>query len=138
VVKGDERIDATLVRWDPPNDLALLSIPKPSLEALKWAPTDPPPQVGDRVFVVSGLGGGGGAVSQGFIAGVSSQGIQHDAPVGAAFQGGPLVNSAGEVLAVASRAYAPLGFAPEAVFFGVPIRNSCATLITCPEGGQPG
>jgi S1-C subfamily serine protease len=138
VVKGDERLQATLVRWDPANDLALLSIPKPSLPALPWAPTDPPPQVGDRVFVVSGLGGGGGSVSQGFIAGVSAQGIQHDAPVGAAFQGGPLVNSAGEVLAVASRAYAPLGFAPEAVFFGVPIRNSCADLITCPDVGAPG
>jgi S1-C subfamily serine protease len=137
LVKGDERLDATLVRWDEPNDLALLSVAKPSLPPLEWAPTDPPTQVGDRVFVVSGLGGGGGAVSQGFIAGVSSQGIQHDAPVGAAFQGGPLVNSAGEVIAVASRAYSPLGFSPEAVFFGVPVRNSCASLITCPDGSQP-
>jgi S1-C subfamily serine protease len=94
--------------------------------------------VGDRVFVVSGLGGGGGAVSQGFIAGVSSQGIQHDAPVGAAFQGGPLVNSSGEVLAIASRAYAPLGFAPQAVFFGVPIRGACESLVSCPEGAPPG
>jgi S1-C subfamily serine protease len=134
VVKGEERLDATLVRWDEPNDLALLSIPKASLPRLKWAPADPPPQVGDRVFVVSGLGGGGGAVSQGFIAGVSSQGVQHDAPVGAAFQGGPLVTSSGEVLAMASRAYSPTGFAPEAVFFGVPIRNSCTSLITCPDG----
>ena len=138
LVKGDERLEAELIRWDPANDLALLAIPKASLPALSWAPADPAPQVGDRVFVVSGLGGGGGAVSQGFIAGVSSEGIQHDAPVGAAFQGGPLVNSAGEVLAVASRAYAPLGFNPEAVFFGVPIRNSCAELIECPDGGQPG
>ena len=134
VVKGDERLEGSLVRWDDGNDLALLSIPKASLPRLEWAPADPPPQVGDRVFVVSGYGGGGGAVSQGFIAGVSSQGVQHDAPVGAAFQGGPLVNSAGEVLGVASRAYSPTGFAPEAVFFGVPIRNSCASLITCPEG----
>jgi S1-C subfamily serine protease len=136
-VKGDERLDAKLVRWDPANDLALLTIPKPSLPPLKWVPEDPAPQVGDRVFVVSGLGGGGGAVSQGFIAGVSSEGIQHDAPVGAAFQGGPLVNSAGEVVGMASRAYSPLGFAPEAVFFAVPVRSSCASLISCPEGGQP-
>jgi S1-C subfamily serine protease len=138
VVKGDERLPATLVRWDDARDLALLSIDKPSLPALPWAAPEPPPQVGDRVFVVSGLGGGGGAVSQGFIAGVSSQGIQHDAPVGAAFQGGPLVNSSGEVLAIASRAYAPLGFAPEAVFFGVPIRGACESLVSCPEGAPPG
>jgi hypothetical protein len=59
--------------------------------------------------------------------------------VGAAFQGGPLLSSAGEVIAVASRAYSPLGFPPEAVFFGVPIRNACAEVIRCPEGdAQPG
>jgi S1-C subfamily serine protease len=138
VVKGDERLEAQLVRWDPANDLALLAIPKPSLPALEWVPEDPAPQVGDRVFVVSGLGGGGGAVSQGFIAGVSSEGIQHDAPVGAAFQGGPLVNSAGEVLGMASRAYSPLGFAPEAVFFAAPIRNSCTSLVSCPDGSPQG
>ena len=47
--------------------------------------------------------------------------------------------SAGEVLAVASRAYSPLGFPPEAVFFGVPIRSACTTVIRCPEGNaQPG
>ena len=107
---------------------------RPSLPALTWAAVDPPAQVGDRVFVVSGLGGSGGAISQGFVAGVSAEGLQHDAPVGAAYQGGPLVNSRGEVLGVASRAYAPLGFPPEAVFFGVPIRSACGTVIQCPDG----
>jgi S1-C subfamily serine protease len=138
VRKGDERLGSTLISWDEPNDLALLRVDRPSLPRLKWAPTDPPAQVGDRVFVVSGLGGSGGAVSQGFIAGVSSEGIQHDSPVGAAFQGGPLLNSSGEVLAVASRAYSPVGFAPEAVFFGVPVRSSCSKVIQCPDGAQPG
>jgi S1-C subfamily serine protease len=137
--KGDDELTAELSSWDPSNDLALLKVARPSLPGLKWAPTDPPTQVGDRVFVVSGLGTAGGSISQGFVAGVSAEGIQHDSPVGAAFQGGPLLNSAGEVLAVASRAYSPLGFAPEAVFFGVPIRSSCARVIVCPEGqAQPG
>ena len=53
--------------------------------------------------------------------------------MGAAFQGGPLLNSSGEVLASASRTYAPLGFSPEAVFFGVPIRNSCLEVIQLPR-----
>lgn len=139
VRKGDEELDATLTSWDPANDLALLTIDKPSLPALKWAPTDPPLQIGDRVFVVSGLGAAGGSISQGFVADVSANGIQHDSPVGAAFQGGPLLNSKGEVLALASRSYAPLGFSPEAVFFGVPIRTSCAQVVRCPdESTQPG
>jgi S1-C subfamily serine protease len=138
VRKGDEDLKATLQSWDPAHDLALLVIPKPSLPALKWAPTKPPLQIGDRVFVVSGLGASGGAISQGFVADVSADGIQHDAPVGAAFQGGPLVNSKGEVLGVASRAYSPLGFSPEAVFFAVPVRTSCEVVISCPSDQQPG
>ena len=139
VRKGDDQIRATLTSWDPGNDLALLTVDRPSLPALRWAPTDPPLQIGDRVFVVSGLGAAGGAISQGFVADVSATGIQHDSPVGAAFQGGPLLNSKGEVVALASRAYSPLGFAPEAVFFGVPIRTSCAAVLRCPDPStQPG
>ncbi|MDQ2650000.1 MAG: serine protease [Actinomycetota bacterium] len=139
LVKGEERLSARLVSWDPPNDLALLSVDKPNMPRLEWGATDPPGKIGDRVFVVSGLGAAGGSISQGFVAGISAEGIQHDSPVGTAFQGGPLVDSDGEVLAVASRAYSPLGFNPEAVFFGVPIRNSCSQVIRCPDGqGQPG
>lgn len=132
--KGGEDLPVTLTRWDAALDLALLTVDRPSLPALAWAPAEPAAQVGDRVFVVSGLGGSGGAISQGFVAGVSAEGLQHDAPVGAAYQGGPLVSSQGEVLGVASRAYSPLGFAPEAVFFGVPIRSSCGTVVQCPDG----
>jgi S1-C subfamily serine protease len=136
--KGDEELPVALTRWDPANDLALLALDRADLPALQWASADPPLATGDRVFVVSGLGGGGGSISQGFVAGMSAAGVQHDAPVGAAFQGGPLLNSQGEVLAVASRAYAPLGFASESVFFGVPIGNACGELIGCPDGDQPG
>jgi S1-C subfamily serine protease len=137
VRKGAEDLPAELTAWDPANDVALLTIDRPNLPALEWAPPDPVPATGDRVFVISGLGGGGGSISQGFIAGVSAEGIQHDAPVGAHFQGGPLIDSQGRVVAVASRAYSPLGFAPEGVLFGVPIRNACAQVIRCPDGGSP-
>lgn len=137
--KGAEEVPVALTQWDPANDLALLTLDRPNLPALTWASPDPPLQIGDRVFVVSGLGAAGGSISQGFVADVSASGIQHDSPVGAAFQGGPLLSSSGEVLAVASRAYSPLGFAPEAVFFGVPIGTSCTSVLRCPEDGdQPG
>ena len=136
VRKGDDELPVSLTSWDPANDLALLTVDRPDLPALAWASGDPPIQIGDRVFVVSGLGAAGGAISQGFVADVSATGVQHDSPVGAAFHGHPLVNTASEVLAVASRAYSPLGFYPEAVFFGVPIRSSCASVIRCPDGEQ--
>ena len=134
VRKGADELTATVNGWDEASDLALLVINKPNQPSLKWSKDSPAAVVGDRVFVVSGLGTAGGAISQGFVADVSANGIQHDAPVGAAFQGGPLLNSKGEVIAVASRAYSPLGFSPEAVFFGIPIRSSCTKVIRCPDG----
>ncbi len=134
--KDAREIPARVTAWDPGNDLALLTVDEAKLPALGWAPTDPPPQIGDRVFVLSGSGAAGAAITQGAIADVSGSGLQHDAPVGAAFQGGPVLDADGKVLGVASRTFAPQGFAPEAVFIAVPIRNVCTTIVQCPEGAQ--
>jgi S1-C subfamily serine protease len=136
VSKGGERLGATLWTWDENRDLALLAIDKGGSPRLEWGGLDAV-QVGDRVFVVSGLGAAGGAVSQGLVADVSGEGIQHDAPIGAAFQGGPLVNSNGEVIGIASRQYAPLKFDPEAVFFAPPVGTTCDSLLDCPDGAVP-
>ncbi|HEX7165459.1 MAG TPA: S1C family serine protease [Acidimicrobiales bacterium] len=135
--KGDEQIKATLWTWHEEKDLALLIVQKANMPKLEFAPKEPPLKIGERVFSMSGLGASGGAVSQGFVADVSSAGVQHDAAVGSAFQGGPLLNDKGEVLAISSRAYAPLGFGTEAVFFGVPIRTACEKVLKCPDGGAP-
>ncbi|MGH2686038.1 MAG: trypsin-like peptidase domain-containing protein [Actinomycetota bacterium] len=137
VRKNGEEVTATLHTWDEARDLALLTIPRGGGERLEWGAADSV-RPGDRVFVISGLGGSGGAISQGFVADVSAAGIQHDAPVGAAFQGGPLLNGNGEVVAIASRSYAPLGFDPLAVFFGVPVREACQQILRCPEGEATG
>jgi S1-C subfamily serine protease len=138
VRKGGEEVSATLWTWDESRDLALLVIGRGNQPRLEW--TDDPNIVGigDRVFVVSGLGSAGAAVVQGSVADVSSAGLQHDAAVGSAFQGGPVVTSQGEVIGVASRTYSPLGFRPEEVFFAVPIRDSCDRVLRCPSGGDPG
>lgn len=135
--KNGEDIPAALLTWDDGRDLALLRIDRGGIERLPWASGERGgAAVGDRVFSISGLGAAGGAISQGVVADVSASGIQHDAPVGAAFQGAPLVNDNGEVLGVSSRVFAPLGFDPQAVFFAVPIRDSCAQVLRCPEGDE--
>lgn len=136
--KGDSELKATVWTWQEDKDLALLVIDRGNLPKLSFAPKEPPTKVGERVFAISGLGASGGAITQGFVADVSSAGIQHDAGVGPAFQGGPLVNSRGQVLAVASRAYAPLGFATESVFFAPPVRASCDKVLNCPSGSVAG
>jgi S1-C subfamily serine protease len=135
--KGDQELAATLWTWQEDKDLALLIVKKGGMPKLNFAAREPALKTGERIFAVSGLGASGAAISQGFVADVSSAGIQHDAAIGSAFQGGPLLNDKGDVLAVASRAYAPLGFGTDAVFFGVPARAACEKVIKCPDGGEP-
>jgi S1-C subfamily serine protease len=132
---GDQDLKATLWTWQEDRDLALLIVAKGDSPKLTWASGTV--KTGERVFAVSGLGASGGSVTQGFVSDVSANGIQSDTPIGAAFQGGPLVNSNGEVVAVASRSYSPLGFAPGEVTFAVPIRSTCDRILKCPSGAQP-
>jgi S1-C subfamily serine protease len=120
--KGNDQSKATLWTWDEGRDLALLIVSKGNLPRITWAPARPSPELGERVFAVAGIGGAGAAIVQGFVADVSASGIEHDAAVSGSFEGGPLINSKGEVIAVASRAYAPLGFTSDRATFAVPIR----------------
>ena len=135
--KGDEELKATLWTWQEDRDLALLILDKPSLPRLEWAaPTDT--KLGTQVFALSGLGTAGGAITQGFVADVSTSGIQHTAPTGTSFQGGPILNDRGNVVAVASRAYAPLGFTSDGVWFAPPISAACQKILKCPAGQVTG
>ncbi|HEV7888083.1 MAG TPA: trypsin-like peptidase domain-containing protein, partial [Acidimicrobiales bacterium] len=79
VRKGDQEVKATLWTWQPERDLALIVIAKGNQPKLKFAATNPPLKTGERVFALSGLGAAGAAITQGFVADVSSAGIQHDA-----------------------------------------------------------
>ncbi len=134
--KGDLEVEAEVFTWDEGRDLALLSIPTGGQPALTFVDDPGSVEPGDRVFAVSGLGAGGASVSQGTVADAAGNVIQHDAGVGAAHRGGPLLDADGNVVGVASRSYAPLGFDPLAVFFAPPIRLACENVISCPEGGE--
>jgi S1-C subfamily serine protease len=137
--QGQDDIEGRLFTWDPGRDLALLSVDRANLPALNWISADAPPKIGDRLFAISGLGSSGASITQGFVADVSSDGLQHDVPIGTQFQGGPIINSDGEVVAVASRTYSPLGFNPQSVYFAPLVRLACDAVLRCPEGNpQPG
>jgi S1-C subfamily serine protease len=139
LVKGDQRPNATLLTWDESTDLALVSIDVPNLPALSFVDDPASVQAGDRVFAVSGLGSTGASISQGVVADAAGNAITHDTGIGAAFQGGPLLDSDGKVIAIASRHYNPAGaFDPLAVFFAPPIRAAClAAVLQCPDGSAP-
>jgi S1-C subfamily serine protease len=138
VRKGNQELKADLYTWEEGKDLALLIVAKGDMKKLSFAPKDPALNVGERVFAIAGLGSAGTSVTQGFVADVSANGIQHDAAVGQGFQGGPLVNSKGELLGVSSRAYSPLGFTSDGVYFALPIRGACEKVLRCPDDAVSG
>jgi S1-C subfamily serine protease len=137
VRKGDTDTPATLWSWQPAKDLALLQINRDNVKTVNFASGDAPLKVGDRVYAVSGLGAAGGSITAGSVADASSNLPQTDAAVGTAFQGGPLINGQGDVVGVASRAYNPLGFTSDGVYFGVPIQAACDQILNCPGGSPP-
>ena len=132
--KGDDELAAELFTWDDASGIALLAVDRPALPALPFVDDPSSVQPGDRAFVVSGLGAAGASISQGTITDNASNAVQHDVGVGMAHRGGPLLDADGQVIAVASRNYSPLGFDPLAVFFAPPIRLACETVIRCPDG----
>ena len=124
----------TVRTWDPTHDLAIIVLPVGHLPVLQPAPRRPGPQLGQTVFAVSALGGEGGAIASGEVDDVSSVGIANDIPIGPSFQGAPVVNARGAVLGVASRTYAPLGFAPSGVWYAPFVRMACDRVLSCPGG----
>lgn len=130
---GGSEVAVTLNNWDAARDLALLvAEDAPNLPAVEVGADTP--ATGDRVFAISGLGAQGASVVQGVISDVAANAIAHDAPIGVQFQGGPLLDSSGKLVGVASRAYAPAGFSPQTVFFGVPVSEVCVEAVQCPAG----
>ncbi len=132
VRRGAEEIGVQLNSWDPGRDLALLvAEDAPNLPPIEIA--DPSSvTAGDRAFAVAGLGSSGASIVQGTIIDVAANAISNDVPVGPQFQGGPMLNSSGQLIAISSRAFAPLGFPADSVFFGVPVREACAEVVQCP------
>jgi len=137
VVKGNDRLKARLDNWVEDRDLAVLTIARGNVPKLNFVAPDQQPRVGERTFGASGLGAAGASVTQGFVSDVSQGSMQHDAPIGLSFQGGPLINSNGDVTGVASIAYAPFGFpSGGGISFAVPIRTTCDKLLRCPPGNN--
>jgi S1-C subfamily serine protease len=138
IQRGNTSTPVTVRSWDPEHDLALLVLPQGSLRALPVAPSSPAPQPGDSVYAVSGLGSAGASISQGTVIDVSASGLTENAAIGPAFQGGPLLNQAGDVVGVASLAYAPYNFTSSGVWFAPYVQAACNQVLSCPSGTLAG
>ncbi len=135
VNRGGTTTKAELWSTDSEHDLALLRVPLGGVNVLEWATDDTAQRaLGLRVFPVAGIGGNGASLTSGVVVDVSASGIAHTAPVGSAFQGGPIVTPDGKVLAVASLAYEPAGFDPGEVHYAPPISAVCQKILACGGG----
>ncbi|HVV35470.1 MAG TPA: serine protease [Acidimicrobiales bacterium] len=137
VRQGDQVVKSTLWTWDETKDIALIILQKGGVPTMSFADKGSV-KTGERVFALSGLGAQGGAATQGFVADVSSPGIQHDAQIGTAFQGGPLVDSDGKVVGISSRSFAPLGFTSDGVWWAPQVRDACDKVLKCPNDAVTG
>jgi S1-C subfamily serine protease len=135
--KGGEQLPASVVNWDPANDMALLRVQKGSLTVLDWAGDDVLSKaLGTSVFPVSGTGGAGATITSGLLIDQSTAGFQHTAPLGTDFQGGPVINGDGKVLGMASLAYLPLGYDNGQIHFSPPISAACSRVLNCTGGNR--
>jgi S1-C subfamily serine protease len=120
--------------WDATLDLALIVLPTGGYTPIPVAPADPAPRLGQPVFALAGLGSAGAAIAAGQIDDVSAGGVANDIPLGEAFQGGPIVDTSGRVIAVASRTYAPYGFTAGGVWYAPFVDTACQQVLNCPGG----
>lgn len=134
VRQGGTDTQVTVTTWDPAYDLALLVLPRGNLTALIAAATSPAPKPGDHLFSMSGLGTAGGSIDTATVVDVSSNGLALDSADGNAFDGGPVVNQSGQVVAVTSRNYNPDGFPSTGVWYAPYVEAACSKVLSCPGG----
>ena len=109
-VAGGEPVEGRVVAADVDGDLAVVGADTGDATPLKWA--EAPPQVGDAVFAVAALPGGGARITFGLVSAVGRSfrgprgrritgSIEHTAAVGRGSAGGPLLNVRGELVGLA-------------------------------------
>lgn len=133
LTKGDTELTANLWAWDEDYDIALITVSE-TIPTLPLA--DPSTQlatVGGRVFAVSGYGGQGATASPGVLLDLSAQGLQHTAAMGSMFVGGPLLNSQGLVVGVASLNYNPLNIDTGDVRHAPDVQAVCERILSCAD-----
>jgi putative serine protease PepD len=133
VRRQDRTIDGTIVRVDARDDVAVIHVIE-LLPALASAASRP--ALGSTVMVVGSPLGLDGTVTLGVVSGFRSlQGsdyIQFSAPISPGNSGGPVIDSRGRVVAVASAKL--VGEGVEALSLAIPVQTVCLTLVRCSVG----
>ena len=132
VVQADRTFQGTVIRTDRTDDLAVVHV-RERLAPLKPAATRP--RLGATVMVLGSPLGLGGTISIGLVSGFrsieGSDYVQFSAPISPGNSGGPVIDSQGQVIGIASGKY--VGDGVEALAFAIPVSVACAQLHVCEE-----
>lgn len=135
VRQGDRTIQGTITRVDPNDDLAVIHVSE-RLPALRTAPSRP--AIAQAVMAVGSPLGLGGSVSVGVVSGFRNvEGgdyVQFSAPISPGNSGGPVVDSRGRVVAIASAKFEGPGV--EALSLGIPVQIACSMVVACLAGSD--
>lgn len=130
VRRGDMTTPGTIVRVDRGDDLAIVHVSD------RWAAlvaAAQRPKVGATVMAVGSPLGLSGTVTIGIVSGYrsleGSDYVQFSAPISPGNSGGPVVDSGGRVVAVASAKI--VGDGVEALSLAIPVQTVCLSLVTC-------
>jgi putative serine protease PepD len=135
VRRQDRTIDGTVVRVDSRDDIAVIHVNE-RLPALSSAASRP--ALGSTVMAVGSPLGLDGTVTLGIVSGFrsleGSDYIQFSAPISPGNSGGPVIDSHGRVVAVASAKL--VGEGVEALSLAIPVQVVCLSLVTCTLSGS--
>jgi putative serine protease PepD len=130
VRRGDVTSTGTIVRVDPGDDLAIVHVRE---RLVPLASAAQRPKIGATVMVVGSPLGLGGTVTLGIVSGFrsleGSDYVQFSAPISPGNSGGPVVDSHGRVVAVASAKL--VGDGAEGLSLGIPVQVGCGSLVRC-------
>src|SRR2546425_3518271 len=133
VRQGDHTSTGTIVRVDRNDDLAVIHVAR-HLTAL--IPAAQRPKLGTTVMAVGSPLGLDGTISIGVVSGYRSLGgsnyLQFTAAISPGNSGGPVIDSRGRVVAIASAKLVYPG--AEALSLGIPVAVACDSLVVCGPG----
>lgn len=130
VRQGDRTSTGTIERVDRNDDLAVIHVAE-HLRAL--TPVAQRPKLGTTVMAVGSPLGLDGTVSIGVVSGYRSLGgsyyLQFTAAISPGNSGGPVIDSHGHVVAIATAKLVYPG--AEALSLGIPVQVACDNLVAC-------
>jgi serine protease Do len=136
------KLDATLVGHDPKTDLALIKVDASGLAHVSFGDSDKA-RVGDWVVAIGNPFGLGGTATAGIISargrdiqsGPYDDYLQLDAPINFGNSGGPVFNTAGEVVGVNTAIFSPNG-GNIGIGFAIPANQAKAVVAQLREKGS--